>query len=187
MTTSSLMISLQGQILGLLSLGDQHQEDPRQSFYRHKDRSIFFGGGIPLQDSPSLKWKGLSTIPILLPSSYEIHYPGLFSCIKKPLNSWCFRLLSLLRRYHGSSNSKKASYANPARIDILQEQIDSLFAKKGPFSQSTGPGFSSRIFVVPQKLRRILSNLNFKALNQFLKPKCFKWSLQGPSNPSSVQ
>ena len=66
------------------------------------------------------------------------------------------------------------SLANPAKI--FQEEIDILLTKGAleivPYS--AGPGFFSRIFVVPKKSRGVCLIIDLKALNGFLKPKCFK-------------
>ena len=68
------------------------------------------------------------------------------------------------------------SSLDPRKIEILQEQFDALL-KKGalePVPTGMGPGFFSRIFVVPKKSGGVHPIINLKALNQFLKPKRFK-------------
>ena len=61
-------------------------------------------------------------------------------------------------------------------METLQVQFDVLLVKgaQEPVPQGADPGFFSRIFVVPKKSGGIHPFIDLKALNQFLKPRCFK-------------
>ena len=68
------------------------------------------------------------------------------------------------------------SSLDPRKMVILQEQFDALLQKKAlePVPPGAGPGFFSRIFVVPKKLEGVDPFIDLKALNQFIKPNRFK-------------
>ena len=63
-----------------------------------------------------------------------------------------------------------------AKMDILQEQFNTLLVKEAlePVPPSAGPGCFSRTFVVPKKSGGVHPHIILKALNRFLKTKCFK-------------
>ena len=61
-------------------------------------------------------------------------------------------------------------------MELLQEQFNALLEKRALelVPPGAGPGFYSRIFVVPKKSGGVRPIIDLKALNLFLKPKRFK-------------
>ena len=68
------------------------------------------------------------------------------------------------------------SYTNRAKMKIIRGQINTLLANRTlePFPPSVGPGFFSRIIVVPKKSKRLHQIISLNVLNEVLKPKGFK-------------